>query len=51
VSPIPYPARSFDTGSFTGTIYRGGKNVDESRIARCGFVGGRISDWFNALQR
>lgn len=42
--------RRIDADSFTGTIYRDGKNVAECRIARGGFIDGGITYSSNARQ-
>lgn len=43
--------RRIDADSFTGTIYRDGKNVAECRIARGGFVGNGITYSSNARRQ
>lgn len=43
--------RRIDADSFTGTIYRDGKNAGECRIARGGFVGNGITYSGNARRQ
>ncbi|MEQ1670258.1 MAG: toll/interleukin-1 receptor domain-containing protein [Hyphomicrobium sp.] len=43
--------RRIDADSFTGTIYRDGKNIAECRIARGGFVGDGITYSSNARRQ